>query len=410
MNLKRWQEKNIEYLRQKRRIVQITGARQCGKTTVAKSMTKNYDCIYYTMDNSASFAACMADTRYFLTHNKDIMVIDEVQKAPVIITSLKEIVDEDNRMGRYIITGSANIQALPQVNESMAGRIGRILLRTFSHGEILEKEPVFIENLRNFNFKDSYEYDGKEEILDIALRGGYPETFGYDINDIKNWCKDYLDAILKKDLMDIEKIRNHQDMKKLVETVAAWSSKYMEQNKIGSNLSIEKPTFNKYLTLLEIMYIIEQLPAFTKTDYERVTVKPKIFMTDTALITSVLNYTMDKVRYENDITGKLVETFVYHELSALVDYYSGGYSLYHYRDNAKHEIDFILQDNENNNIYAIEVKAGSNISRDDFKPIKWFKENIAKEKNFKGIILYTGKNTLSFGENMLAVPICALWE
>lgn len=210
--------------------------------------------------------------------------------------------------------------------------------------------------------------------------------------------------------MDIEKIRNHQDMNKLVETTAAWSSKYMEQNAIGSALSIEKPTFTKYLTLLDIMYIIEQLPAFTKTDYERVIKKPKLFMTDTALITTVLNYTMDKVKYDQDTTGKLVETFVHHELATLVDYYNGEYSIYHFRDNAGHEIDFILQDNENNNLYAIEVKAGSNISRDDFKHIKWFKDNIAKTSNFKGIILYTGKDTLSFGDNMQAVPMCALWE
>lgn len=210
--------------------------------------------------------------------------------------------------------------------------------------------------------------------------------------------------------MDIEKIRNHQDMKKLVEITAAWSSKYMEQNAIGSALSIEKPTFSKYLTLLDVMYIIEQLPAFTKTDYERVTKRPKLFMTDTALITSVLNYTIDKVRNDHDITGKLVETFVYHELAALVDYYNGEYSLYHFRDNAGHEIDFILHDNENNNLYAIEVKAGSNISKDDFKHIKWFQNNIAKNSEFKGIILYTGKNTLSFGENMQAVPMCALWK
>lgn len=410
MALQRWQKKNIIDLRRKRRIIQITGARQCGKTTIAKDITAQYDYIYHTMDNISSLNACKADPVHFLTHNKDIMVIDEVQKEPVIITTLKQIVDEDNRMGRYIITGSANIQALPQINESLAGRVGKILLRTFTRGEILEKEPMFIENLKNYIFKQTYEYNGKEEILYTALKGGYPETLSYDLKDTKSWCKDYINAILEKDLMDIEKIRNHQNMKKLVEITAAWSSKYMEQNAIGSALSIEKPTFNKYLTLLETMYIIEQLPAYTKTDYERVTKKPKLFMTDTALITSVLNYNTDNIRYNQDITGKLVETFVYHELAAFVDYYNGEYSMYHFRDNTGHEIDFILQNNEDNAIYAIEVKAGSNISKDDFKHIKWFQNNIAKNSNFKGIILYTGKNTLSFGDNLQAVPICALWE
>ena len=199
-------------------------------------------------------------------------------------------------------------------------------------------------------------------------------------------------------------------MKKLVETTAAWSSKYMEQNAIRSALSIEKPTFNKYLSLLEMMYIIETLPAYTKTDYERVTKKPKIFMTDTALISSILNYTMDNIRLNQDISGKLIETFIHHELASFMDYYNGEYSLYHFRDNAGHEIDFILHDNNANNIYAIEIKAGSNISRNDFKHIKWFNNNIAKNNKFIGIILYTGKETLSFGDNLKAVPICALWE
>ena len=410
MALKRWQEKNIKDLRNKRRIIQITGARQCGKTTTAKAITSHYDNLYYTLDNKTILEACNADPVNFLTHNKDIMVIDEVQKAPVIITTLKQIVDEDTRKGRYIITGSVDIQSLPQVNESLAGRIGRILLRTLTQGEILEKQPVFIENLKNNNFKSKYEYDGKEEILYTALNGGYPETLGYTLRDIKNWCHDYITAILEKDLKDIENIRNHQNMKKLVETTAAWSSKYMEQNAIRSALSIEKPTFNKYISLLEMMYIIETLPAYTKTDYERVTKKPKIFMTDTALISSILNYTMDNVRLNQDISGKLIETFIHHELASFIDYYNGEYSLYHFRDNAKHEIDFILHDNNANNIYAIEVKAGSNISRTDFKHIKWFNDNIAKDNNFLGIILYTGKETLSFGDNLKAVPICALWE
>lgn len=410
MVFKRWQSKNIEDLRQRSRIIHIAGVRQCGKTTTAKTISGKYNTIYYTMDNSTNMAACKADPKYFLTHDKDIMIIDEIQKVPAIVPALKEIVDEDNRKGRYIITGSANIYGLPQVQESLAGRVGRILLRTFTQGEISGNEPSFVENLKTNNFQKNYEYDGKEEILYAALKGGYPETLDYDIKDVKKWCNDYIQAILEKDLPDIEKIRNHQDMKKLLETTASWSSKYMEQNSIRSALSIEKPTFSKYLTLLETMFLVEQLPAYTNTDYERITKKPKLFVTDTAIMTSVLNYSMDKVRYDQDISGKLIETFVFHELAAITDCYGGDYTLYHFRDNAKHEIDFILQDNETNSIFAIEAKAGSSIGRDDFKHISWFQKTIAKNNNFMGIILYTGKNTLSFGENLLAVPIPALWE
>ena len=108
-------------------------------------------------------------------------------------------------------------------------------------------------------------------------------------------------------------------------------------------------------------------------------------------------------------SGKIFETFVYNQLVSQIELQNGEYELYHYRDREKREIDFIIQDT-NNNIYGIEVKSGSSVTKAQFKHLKWFKENLAKDKSFTGIVLYTGEHVVHFGENMMAIPMNNLWD
>jgi predicted AAA+ superfamily ATPase len=126
-------------------------------------------------------------------------------------------------------------------------------------------------------------------------------------------------------------------------------------------------------------------------------------------MTSILNWKKDNLLLDADRSGKLTETFVFQELAAQIDL-DRAYSLYQYRDYKKHEIDFIIEDGDGS-LAGIEVKASHSVSKDDFAAHKWFSENIIRGKNtYIAIVLYTGENKLSFGENMLALPIAALWE
>ena len=174
-------------------------------------------------------------------------------------------------------------------------------------------------------------------------------------------------------------------------------------------MSIANQTLDSYLGILENTYLIDKLPPFLKTDYERVNKQSKYFITDTGLMSSVLNWKKDDLFLDADKSGKIFETFVYTQLAVQIDLSDSDYEIYHYRDREKREIDFIIEDTENNTIYGIEVKAGSSVSNEQFKHLIWFKNNIAKDKNFKGIVLYTGENAIPFGENLFAVPMNNLW-
>jgi len=162
-----------------------------------------------------------------------------------------------------------------------------------------------------------------------------------------------------------------------------------------------------YINALTSLFLFEKVFPWVNTDYERAGKREKIFMTDTGLMAGILNYRHDDIFLDRDRCGKIIETFVFNQLSALCDL--GFFPIRHYRDGRGREIDFIIQ-NDRGEILGIEVKSSSSFSSNDQRHLKWFKQNIAKDKPFIGVILYTGENTLNLGNGIYAVPMAALWD
>jgi predicted AAA+ superfamily ATPase len=405
----RWQRQAIERSIKNRRVLLLNGARQCGKTTLAKQLVAK-NTIYRTLDDLAVRNLAETDPHGFVQHPKNgMLMIDEIQRAPELLSAIKLVVDEDTRPGQYLLTGSANIQSLPNVQESLAGRITKIRLRPLTQGEIVGAEPNFIDRafLGVKEFTDSSHVDRKS-VLSLALRGGFPEAIKLPAEDRAQWHRDYIGALLERDLHDIARITHHHDMRELVRTLAAWSGKFMDISAIGAGLTIQRPTIESYLNALEALYLVERVYPWTRTDYERVGKQSKIYMTDSGTMSAILRYHLDKIEFDADRSGKLVETFIFNELAAQVDASNGKYQLFHYRDREKREIDFLIE-RDDQALLGIEIKAGSAIGEADFKHLKWFRDNIAKSRPFIGIVLYTGSQAGSMGKQLYALPMGALW-
>ena len=403
----RFQKSLVEKALGVRRVLLLTGARQCGKTTLAKMMISD-ERNYRTLDDPTLQKAAGIDPYGFIKHNDLTLILDEVQRVPNLLQAIKKVVDEDNRPGQYLLTGSANIQSLPGVTESLAGRIHKIRLRPLSQGEILGIQPVFLEKAFQQDFTESAEFYDRDRILELSFRGGFPEAVRLPPDERLSGHRDYMNALLDRDLKDIANIQRHESMQELIKVMAAWSSKFMDVAAIGSGLSIKRPTLQTYLNALEALFIIERVRAWTHTDYERVGKQSKTFMTDCGLMSSLLGWKFDQIRMDADRSGKLIETFVFNELMTQIDIVKK-YELFHYRDREKREIDFIIE-RDDGALMGIEVKAGSNLGKNDFKHLKWFKNEVAFDRNFVGIILYTGEFSVPFGEDLWAVPISALWS
>ena len=131
-------------------------------------------------------------------------------------------------------------------------------------------------------------------------------------------------------------------------------------------------------------------------------------MADSGMMASLLNWDIEQVRFDPDRLGKLVETFIFNELQTQIDTNEDGYALTHYRDRENREIDFIIE-GKNQKILGVEVKASTTVGKDDFKHLRWFQQNLAKNREFTGIVLYAGERPLSFGKNLWAIPMGMLW-
>ena len=405
---RRWQVENIQRALKNRRVVAISGARQTGKTTVTGQVMGGKG-VYRSLDKNEFLQAAQFDPNEFVKNSSGTMVIDEIQKVPSLLSEIKLAVDKNNHPGQYLLTGSANLQTAASINDSLAGRIKHIRLRPLTVGEILKRKPAFLERTFSGDFPIQIKGYDKDVIFDFAFAGGYPEARRLSsAKERKEWHIDYIDNLINKDLYDIEKIRRLDTIRDLLKILAGWSGKFMDKAKIGSTLEISKPTFDIYINALIALFIFDRVPPWTRTDYELAGKKSKIYATDTGLMASLLNWKREDFYLDPDRSGKLMETFVFQELSAQIDLDSD-YSLYQYRDTKKREIDFLIE-KQNEGLAGIEVKASRKVSREDFASQIWFKENIVKNKMpYHGIILYTGEDTLSFGGGMSAVPAAALF-
>ena len=406
---RRWQEDPIRAGLLHSRVLLLEGPRQCGKTTLAKRISESQDVrgIYRTLDDLTLLNAALDDPHGFVAHGDELMVIDEVQRAPQLLAAVKKEVDENQKPGRFLLTGSANIMTLPKVTESLAGRVRKVRLRPLALGEIERLNPSFLNLATAGGWQDTAEASApltKDNYIERALAGGYPEAVRLNgVRARRQWHMDYLSALMDRDLKDVANIRRKDNLFKLVEVLAAWSSKFMDVTAISAALGVSRPTLETYINALETLYLVDRVKPWSKTDYARVGKQDKLYMADTGLMAATLNWSFEKVRLDGSLNGKLIETLIYTQLSALLESQDENYRLYHYRDREQREVDFIIEA-EDDSLIGVEVKAGSHVEPRDFRHLKWFRENLAHERPFHGLVLYTGEHVASFGPQMWAVP------
>jgi len=406
--LDRWQRDSLDEARRSRRVLLLEGARHCGKTTLARSLPGNT--LFRTLDDIAVREAVVFDLKGFLKHDADMLVIDEIQRAPELLPEIKRIVDDNTRPGQFLLTGSARLVSLPSVTESLAGRVRRIRLRPFAQGELHTVGPDFLNRIVAGNpFPDDPTAD-RDALLQTALRGGYPEVQAMGMRARRSWHNDYVDAILSRDLQDVGRVRDVRNVRNLLVASAAWSCRQTDVTSLSRELGVTRISIETWLGMLETLFLLERLPAWTRTDYERVGKKDKWLLSDPGLIASLLRYPDNPSRLSNDQTGKIVEAFVGSELLALADASSGRFSINHYRDNDKREIDFMVDDHDTGGCIGIEVKASTTVGAKDFKHLRWFDENLAAGRPFAGVVLHAGTDVLHFGKRLQALPTSALWN
>ena len=388
------------------RVVLISGPRQSGKTTLAADVAAE-DIPFFTLDDVNVLAAANNDPIGFL-RGLDRVVIDEIQRAPDLLLSIKAEVDRDQRPGRFLLTGSANLMTVPRVAESLAGRMEVIKLLPLARAEILGIHPTFLDSAFNGVQPPVANTLLGEDLIEIVLAGGYPEALKRATWGLKqNWYQQYIDAIVQRDIRDVAQIEQLAMMPRLLHTLAEHSGQLVNYSSIGNGINLNHVTTQKYIGIFESLFLVQTLQPWFNNKLKRLIKSPKLHFLDAGLLAALRSITPELLRKDKTPFGPILETFVLSEIQKIGTWSEHRYSYSHFRDKDRNEVDIVIENNRGQ-IIGVEVKASATVTSADFAGIR--KLATACGDNFvQGFVLYDHDQVIPFAENMFALPISCLW-
>ncbi|MCL2248087.1 MAG: ATP-binding protein [Oscillospiraceae bacterium] len=392
----------------------LQGARQVGKSTLTQMVSKDVKSMSVTLDSEDVLMAAKGNTYEFISQFPEgLLIIDEVQRCPELLTAIKMSVDRDRRVGRFLLTGSANLLTLRDANESLAGRAETIILQPFSVGEKMGIKEDFAGNLLS---RDILPYLRgatpltRADYVKLIIDGGYPDAQHRSGKRKGAYFRNYINRVLDHDAAELSGLSHIDRMQQIYKILAGNSSQIYVRANMSRLIGIPESSMNGYIHLLDDLCLLNTLPAWGNNYSRRAIKKPKIVLTDTGIVCSLMgiNYEFLADIKNGTALGPLLETFVINEIIKQQAWSSADFSLLHYRDSDNKEVDLILEFIDGR-VIAIEIKAASSVSKSDFSGLKTLR-NILGERFYCGILLYTGTDVLPFGDNLFVAPISAVWE
>ncbi|NBX83984.1 MAG: ATP-binding protein, partial [Gammaproteobacteria bacterium] len=263
-------------------VVLVNGPRQSGKTTLVKEYSPSLP--YYTLDDDNILNAVKQDPVGFV-NRIDKAIIDEIQRAPELLRAIKLSIDKNRQPGRFLLTGSANLLALPQIGDSLAGRMEVLTLFPLSLAEIQRRENHFLKYALGQSWPNQATRSEPSDVISQALTGGYPEMLARPTFERRNaWAKSYIKAIVERDIKDISSIEKLLEMPRLLEVLAQQSGKLTNFTQIAGQLNLDTKTAQKYVGLLETLFLVHQLRPWHNNTLSRIVKTPKIHFLDSGLL------------------------------------------------------------------------------------------------------------------------------
>jgi predicted AAA+ superfamily ATPase len=398
------------------RVVVINGARQTGKSTLARLvMDGDPGAELRYLDEAVVRSAAQADPALFVRHD-GLLVLDEVQRVPDLLLAIKHQVDVDPRPGRFLLTGSARLLALQDIPDLLPGRSETIELWPLSQGEIDRTADGFVDAV----FEHGAELTvpqltmaesplRREDYLERALRGGYPEAVRRtDLGRRARFFESYVSDLISRDVRQVSEIERPADMRRLLNLICASMATLAVPAAFANHLRLPASTVKRYLDLLELLYVVHRIPAWSTNLTSRAVATPKLMVVDSGLAGHLVGMTLKRARHPTAPVGPIIENFVLGELARQLSWADEPVRLYHYRDRDKNEVDAILE-RASGEVVAVEVKAAETVRSEDFRGIQHLMRRLG-DQLLAGIVLYAGRQALPFGKRLCALPISALWN
>ncbi|MEV0144165.1 MULTISPECIES: ATP-binding protein [unclassified Nonomuraea] len=391
------------------RVVLINGARQSGKSTLVRGIAKGVAAEWRDLDDPVARQAAVSDPGGFVDFPQ-LMVVDEIQRVPELLLAIKAQVDRDPRPGRYLLTGSSRLLGLRDLPDTLPGRMETIELWPFSQGEIDGTADGFVDavfargsELRHTTGVTRADYAAR------LVRGGFPEAVARPVaRRSQRFFDSYVGDLIARDIRQLSEIERSGEMRALLRMLAARSGQLLMVNGLSNELQLSASTVHRYLALLEEVFLVKRIPAWSRNVGNRAVAAPKLAFVDSGIAANLLGADAGGLVRPGSAFGPLLEAFVLMELGRQLTWADERVGLFHYRTKDKVEVDAVLE-NRQGRVVGIEVKAASTVRAEDFRGLRHLADRLGDDF-VTGVVLYTGDQTYSFGDRMRAMPVSALWE
>jgi uncharacterized protein len=402
----------LEELASALRVVIVNGPRQSGKTTLLRQYQRAHGGSYRTLDNRQDQEAAIADPAAFAAEGQPPRLIDEVHLGgDWLVRAIKIAVDEDPRPGRFILSGSSRFLTVPTLSESLAGRAAFLDLWPLSMAELTGGPADFLSRLFSEPASLRATESGwtREEYIRAICLGGYPEARALRSPIARTaWYDCYLTTVINRDISDFAEIGKTRAIPRLLGLVAARAGSPVVIADLARSADLDRATVRNYLTYLDTVFLTAEVLPWSTNLSSRLSKTSEVFLTDTGLAAHLLGASETNLRrVGHPALGGLVETFVHTELMKLASVSEVPVSIRQLRENDNREVDFILE-GPGGTVAGIEVKATTSPGNDTTKHLHWLRERIG-DRFTAGIVLHLGQRSSSFGGNIHAIPVSALW-
>lgn len=377
----------------------IGGPRRSGKTTLSKKFFKGYN--YVLLDEADVRSLAIEDPRGFLEKYSPPVIIDEIQNAPDLLPYIKARIDEDQRPGQWVVTGSQQWALMRGISETLAGRIAILHLYPFSLSE--EQKMIRSHLVTAETFFKNLIQTKNTPVKNISLgqwllEGGYPEVVLNAKVSRKLWFSSYLQTYIDRDIRGLIKQSNLHDFERFIRLLAARTAQVLNCSTLSRDIGVSVPTIKSWLTLLEASGLVFFLMPYHKNFGKRIIKAPKCYFMDTGLVCYLTSIQDKGHALEGPMAGALFETACvsqfYKRFSALVD----PCTLYYYRSTDGLEVDLLIETGKK--IYSVEMKLSSTVDLGKARSlIKWLE--ISKIKDAQGIVISSSKQLGLIGKNVI---------
>lgn len=391
-------------------VVCILGPRQCGKSTLAQHVAPKRE--YVSLDDPISYQSAISDPKGFIGELSEYATIDEVQRVPELTLAIKQSVDANRKPGRFLLTGSANLLQLPRLSDSLAGRMEWVDLQPFSEAEKEGAPGQFLAQWLTGELDTVITGSSppKASILPgRIIAGGYPEAFRRKPARARQWQEQYVQSIIQRDIHDISQVKDGEDVRRFLEYMCHQTAQLLNVSETAKVLGHTRATVEKYLSILEKLYLLRRLPPWHRNVQKRLIKTPKVHICDSGLAAAQSGLTEASWNTDRSSFGHLLESFVLQQLSIQAARIEPKTRLWHYRDKNKVEVDCVLT--QGRQTWGVEVKAAATVQPPDTKGLRQLAAQVGGD--FRGgIVFYDGESVLPFDRDLklYAVPLSRLWE